>query len=41
MTYWVAVKRGYAIILTGSYGSPEGLQTIEALLARVAADMGR
>ncbi len=31
MTYWAAVRRGYAVVITGSYGSSEGLPAIEAL----------
>jgi hypothetical protein len=38
MTYWVALRRGYALIITGSYRSPEGLEVIEALLARTSED---
>lgn len=38
MTYWAAVKRGYAVLITGTYSSSEGLQAIEELLARVTED---
>lgn len=41
MTYWVAVERGYALVITGSYGSSEGLQAIETLLAWVSVDAER
>jgi hypothetical protein len=40
MTYWVAVKRGYALIVTGSYVSTDGLHAIEALLARMFETTG-
>jgi hypothetical protein len=39
MTYWVAVKRDYAIVVAGSYNSSEGLQAIEALLAGVSGNL--
>ena len=32
MTYWVAVTRGYALIIQGTYRSPDGLRAIGQLL---------
>jgi hypothetical protein len=36
MTYWVAVVRDYALIVQGTYRSPDGLRATEELLARMS-----
>jgi len=41
MTYWARVTRGYAVVITGTYTTPEGFQSIETLLARVSDDADR
>jgi hypothetical protein len=38
MTYWVTLKHGHAAIIAGTYNTPEALQAIETLLARVSED---
>ncbi|MFO0909534.1 MAG: hypothetical protein U0794_14465 [Isosphaeraceae bacterium] len=35
MTFWAAVNEGYALVITGSYATPEGLSAIETLLGQV------
>jgi hypothetical protein len=36
MTFWAAVWRGYAVLITGTYELPEGLHEIESLLAQAS-----
>jgi hypothetical protein len=41
MTYWVAVTKGHALVITGSYATPEGLAAIERLLANASAQAAK
>ncbi len=36
MTFWVTVKRGYALVISGTYYSADGLKSIETLLDRMS-----